>query len=131
MLISGGFIIKGNYCFHRQVNSVRSITGFCCWYTVCIENMDIVRYVKMWFLSLSPAFFYQEGNWIVYPSFPSGMICWHFRMNSTHSSSKNHFGWLWFIHINWTLQRFFSLWPASQNPCMKLHHTKKQSDQSE
>lgn len=57
MLVSSGFILKRNYCFHRQIDSMRSITGFCCWYTVFIENMDIVCYIKMWFLSLSPAIF--------------------------------------------------------------------------
>lgn len=55
----------------------------------------------------------------------------HFRMNSAHSLSRNHFGWLWFIHINWILQRFFSLWPASQNPHRKLHHTKKKKKKAE
>lgn len=124
------FFIKRNYCSHRCVDSVRSTTGFWCWYPVFIKNKDRACYIKRCFLSLFPAFLSRRKF-----SSLSILPLWndlYFRMNSTHRLSKNHFGWLWFIHINWILQRFFSLWPASQNPCRKLYHTKKkQSDQSE
>lgn len=69
------FSIKRNYCFHRWVDSMRSTTGFWCWYPVFIGNRDRACYIKIWFLFLFPAFFYQEENLVVYPSFPSGMIC--------------------------------------------------------
>lgn len=63
-----GFFIKRNY-------SMRATTGFWCWYPVLTGNKDREFYIQMWFFSLFPALFYQEENLIVYPSFPSGMIC--------------------------------------------------------